>query len=203
MAGLAGSGGYWISAPADFVFAQPGTITGSIGVVSGKLARGEAWRNLGVEFGLVKAGRNATTWDPTEPFSDTERERNEAFLDWIYDDFINHVATGRSMATEAVRSMAKGRVWTGEKAKELGLIDELGGLRDAVGKASSLAGLAPDERLELVAYPRQKGMRLLVRKENSEPVEVAATEMLRAIQSLEAIAPSGHSLSMPDQFWRQ
>ena len=202
MGQVAGSGGYWVSAPADKIVAQPGTITGSIGVVSGKLARGETWRSIGVDFGQLQKGRNATTWDPLEPFTESERERNEAFLDWIYDDFLAHVAKGRSMDVENVRPIAKGRVWTGARAKELGLVDELGGLHEAVEVARQLAGIDPEDRIEVRPFPQPRTMPLPKREENSEPVEVALRSLLETFEVAARPARGGHLLTMPLQWWQ-
>lgn len=202
MGSVAGSGGYWVSAPADHIVAQPGTVTGSIGVVSGKLARGEAWRKLGVDFGQVHVGANATTWDATEPFTDSQRERNEAFLDWIYDDFLEHVANGRGMTVDEVRPIAKGRVWTGERALELGLVDELGGLYEAIARAKDLAEISESDGIQLRVYPEEPSLPLPKKKENSEPIGVAFAQTLGAIEAIGREMDAGHRLTMPDLWIR-
>lgn len=171
MGNVAGSGGYWVAAGADRIVAQPGTVTGSIGVVWGKLANREAWRRLGVTFDEIVFGQNATFNTSQDGFSDSERERVTVLLDDIYDNFVAGVAEGRSMSPHQVEEVAKGRIWTGSQALERGLVDELGGLETAIELAKDLAGVAPEENVRLVTFPRERAVPLPRREESSEPVD--------------------------------
>lgn len=197
MGDVAGSGGYWVSAPADRIVAQPGTITGSIGVVSGKLARGDAWSSIGVDFDEIHLGRNATTWDPIRPFTDSERERNEVFLDRIYEDFLEHVARGRTMDVEQVRVVAKGRVWTGQRAKELGLVDSLGGISEAMRLVGELAGIGADDRVQVMVFPQPRTIPLPKREESSEPIGVVLRSVYDLIDRVTGVVQGGYELRMP------
>jgi protease IV len=144
MGAVAGSGGYFVACPADVIVAQSGTITGSIGVFGGKVVTAALTDKLDVHYGSVQQGRNALMYSTHRGFDEAELERLDAFLDHVYDDFTAKVATGRKMTQEAVHAIAKGRVWTGADAAENGLVDSLGGLRDAVRIARDRAGLPAD-----------------------------------------------------------
>jgi protease IV len=144
MGAVAGSGGYFVACPADVIVAQPGTITGSIGVFGGKVVTAALTDKIGVNYGSVQQGRNALMYSTHRGFDEAELERLDAFLDHVYDDFTAKVASGRKMTQDAVHAIAKGRVWTGADAAENGLVDTLGGLRDAVRIARDRAGLPAD-----------------------------------------------------------
>lgn len=174
MGPLAGSGGYWISAPANRIVSQPGTITGSIGVVWGKLADRAAWARLGITFDQVALGRNATFSSSRDLYTESERQRLEVVIDDIYENFVDHVANGRGLGVEQTRQIAKGRIWAGAQAVEIGLVDELGGLERAISVAKDEAGIAPEDGVRVVVYPRERSIPLPQRKTSSEPVEVAA-----------------------------
>lgn len=192
MGDVAGSGGYWISVDADRIVAQPGTITGSIGVVSGKMVTRGAWAKAGIDVDELHLGRNATMFTPDRPFSDTERARLEASLDFIYDEFKARVADGRGLDSDRVEEVAKGRVWTGEEAHRLGLVDELGGLETALVVARELAGIAPETPVRVVAYPKRRRLPFPARRESTEPVST----ILGAIQDL-AEGPIVGAVRMP------
>lgn len=155
MSNVAASGGYFVAAPAHKIVALPGTVTGSIGVVSGKLILTGLWDKLGINWDGVEAGAAAGYWSMNRDFSPEEWARLQASLDRVYADFTGKVAAGRSMAPEAVAAVAKGQVWTGEDAKELGLVDELGGLGDALALAAEAAG-APGQRPEVKVLPEPR-----------------------------------------------
>src|SRR5215212_8363944 len=143
MGEVAGSGGYYIAAPADKIVAQPATLTGSIGVLAGKLVVGGLLDKLGVTEEAVQRGANAGMFSTFEDFSPAGRARLEAFLDVTYRGFKDRVAEGRHMSAEQVDAVAKGRVWSGEEAKANGLVDALGGYDVALATAQTLAaGLA-------------------------------------------------------------
>ena len=144
MGAVAGSGGYFVACPADVIVAEPGTITGSIGVFGGKAVVAGLTDKLGITYGAVAQGRNALMYSTHRSFDANELERLDAFLDHVYDDFTNKVASGRNLSQADVHAIAKGRVWTGADAAERGLVDTLGGLRDAVRIARERAGLPAD-----------------------------------------------------------
>jgi len=152
MSDVAASGGYFISAPADVIVAQPGTITGSIGVIMGKPVLAGALERVGITTDSVTVGSGATMLAPTHPFTEDEWNRINSWLDAIYQDFVGKVASGRRMPVERVHEVARGRVWTGADAAQNGLVDELGGMQAAAEIARRRAGLPADAPLRV--YPR-------------------------------------------------
>ncbi|MFN3583315.1 signal peptide peptidase SppA [Phenylobacterium sp.] len=148
MSTYAASGGYWISSEASAIVAQPTTLTGSIGVFGGKFAVGEALARFGVDLRETSVGGDyAGAFSLGRPFTADQRAAFAGWMDRIYDNFIARVARGRKLPVERVREIAKGRVWTGAQAKQIGLVDEVGGFYEAVAKAKSLAGLKGDVAL--------------------------------------------------------
>jgi protease-4 len=154
MGSMAGSGGYWIATDADRIFALPATLTGSIGVASGKVELGALMEKIGVNWEGVKLGENADIWSMTKPFTPSGEERMNAMIDNIYDSFTDRVAKGRKLSPDAVERLAKGRVWTGNQGLELGLIDELGGLDAALDFAATKAGAKTRDDILVVDLPR-------------------------------------------------
>ncbi len=153
MGDFAASGGYFVAAPAERIVAEPGSLTGSIGVVAGKLVFAGLSEKLGITWDGVKAGRNADIWSPTSDFSVEGWARLQAGLDRTYADFTAKVAEGRSLSLAAAEAAAKGQVWSGADAQALGLVDELGGFRDAVELARQVAGIDPGEAVRLKTLP--------------------------------------------------
>ncbi|MGH8945396.1 MAG: signal peptide peptidase SppA [Acidimicrobiia bacterium] len=188
MGDVAGSGGYWISAPADRIVAQPGTITASIGVVAGKLAAADAWSRVGIDWGELHEGRNATFSVALQPYTDSERARLEALLDAIYQEFKERVGEGRSMSPEAVEEVAKGRVWTGAQAMERGLVDDLGGMHRALEAARELAGIPSDASLQLKIFPAKRPIPLPERKQGSDPVSVLTDSVLSLARAVREVS---------------
>lgn len=156
MGGTAASGGYWIAAPADHIFAMPATITGSIGVAGGKFVLDKLWDKVGVNWEDVHIGDNSSLLSSNEVYSPAERERMNTMMDSIYDAFIHRVAEGRKLPVERVDQIARGRVWTGESALKVGLVDELGSLNDALDYAATLAGKKNRREAVIVELPKQK-----------------------------------------------
>ncbi len=156
MGATAASGGYWISAYADQIFVMPSTITGSIGVVGGKIALGELFENIGVNWDGVTWGRNAGMWSLDSTFSKSEAERVNTMLDAVYDGFIARVAKGRGMSSQAVDAIAGGRVWTGARAVEIGLADQIGGLNDALDYTAKELGVQSRYNLHIDVLPKPK-----------------------------------------------
>ena len=181
MGAVAASGGYYVSMAADEIVANPGTITGSIGVVTGKLVARDLKDRLGIGSDSVRTNANADAWSVNKPFTAEQQAHVEAEADLFYTDFVARVAEGRDMTTEAVDAVARGRVWTGSDAKEHGLVDELGGLRTAIDRAKVLAGFEPDAEVKLIALPGSGFLDMLRPKPSSQP---AAASLSEAVGSL-------------------
>ena len=175
MGDVAASGGYYISMAADVIVAQPGTLTGSIGVIMGKPVLEEAFGRAGITTDSVSVGRGATMFAPTHPFSEDEWQRINVWLDAIYRDFTAKVASGRRMTVERVHELARGRVWTGADAAQNGLVDELGGMAAAAEIARRRAGLPADAPLRV--YPRLTPLDQLRPPESSESRPAAAARL--------------------------
>lgn len=156
MGGTAASGGYWIASSADRIYALPMTITGSIGVAGGKFVFASLWEKIGVNWGEIQIGENADLYSPNRPYSEDGRNRMNAMMDSIYDAFITRVAEGRKMPVAKVDEVARGRVWIGQAAIGLGLVDEIGTLNDALDHAAVLAGLRSRRDVDIVEIPREK-----------------------------------------------
>jgi protease-4 len=146
----------------DAIVAQPATLTGSIGVVAGKIATGGTYEKVGVTVEPVSQGRFAEIYSPVTRFSEDERAKMQVHIDAIYESFLRKAADGRGTTREAIHEVAQGRVWTGRQAQERGLVDELGGLSRAIALAKERAGLEVGEEVELVIYPRPKNLLELV-----------------------------------------
>jgi len=158
MGDTAASGGYWIALAAERIVASPGTITGSIGVVAGKMSLNALSERLGVHWGVVDTGRNAGMWSPLRPFSPSEEERLTALIDASYATFLSRVAEARHLTPEQARAAAKGRVWSGAQARELGLVDDLGGVESALALAKQAAKLPADAPVTLTTFPKPKSV---------------------------------------------
>ncbi|MEQ1565472.1 MAG: signal peptide peptidase SppA [Myxococcota bacterium] len=152
MGSMAASGGYYVSAGADAIWAEPTTLTGSIGVYSGKFAIGALQERLGVSTTLVGRGANASVRSMTRPWDDVQRARMEQLVDETYRQFKQRVIDGRALSAEEVEEVARGRVWTGAAARERGLVDELGGFQDAIADARARAGIPANRKVGLVTY---------------------------------------------------
>jgi protease-4 len=147
----AASGGYWISSQASSIVAEPTTLTGSIGVYGGKMALGDALGRFGVDMRQLSVGGDyAGAMGSGEGFTPGQRAAFSGWMDEIYGGFITRVSEGRKLSPDRVREIARGRVWTGVQAKQLGLVDELGGIEEAVDKAKSLAGIKGEVRIKKV-----------------------------------------------------
>ena len=155
---IAASGGYYIAVAADRIVAAPGTLTGSIGVVGGKVAVGPGLEKAGIHTDVVSKGRNAGWLSMNEPFTDSERDAFLATMRDVYRLFTTKVAAGRKLDEAKVAALAEGRVFTGRMALEAGLVDRLGTLDDAVDEAQKLAGIAADESLDRLLLPEPRGL---------------------------------------------
>nr|WP_294697293.1 signal peptide peptidase SppA [uncultured Friedmanniella sp.] len=198
MGALAASGGYYVAAPADVIVALPGTLTGSIGVFGGKFVISDLLDRLGLNTGAVEQGEHSLMYSSRRPFGDQERDRLAATVDAIYADFVAKVAAGRGRPVAEIEAVARGRVWTGRDAREIGLVDELGGLRDAVRIARHRAGLPEDAPVEPAL--RVPPLARLGRPRNSEDPRAASTiDHWPALTELTAALglPAGSELRMP------
>ncbi|KAL0050980.1 hypothetical protein WJX82_011683 [Trebouxia sp. C0006] len=165
MGNLAASGGYYISASADKIVAQPGTITGSIGVAFGKFNAAQALKDQGINVDTVAVGRNATAQSLFHDFTKEQRRQVNVLMDRTYGHFLSRVSVGRNMTLSETREVAKGRVWTGEDALQHGLVDQLGGLADAVHLAKQQAGLSQeDDAVEVIDFPPPKSFIQVLRE---------------------------------------
>ena len=161
MSDVAASGGYYISAGANKIFAQPDTLTGSIGVIGGKLAIGGALDKFGVKTYPIGRGKRSTMFTSLGAWNADERAAIEAHMRGVYEKFKGRVAAGRKKTPEQVEPIAQGHVWTGAKAKEHGLVDELGGLDAAIAEAQKLANVPATADLEV--YPPEPTLRDFLR----------------------------------------
>ena len=177
MGGVAASGGYYVAMAADTIVANPGTVTGSIGVVTGKLVARELKERLGVGSDRVRTNANADAWSVDDRFTPEQHALVEAEADLFYDDFIGRVAQARGMSIADVDALARGRVWTGADAFERGLVDELGGLRTAVRRAKILAGLDVDAEVRLVSFPSSSVRDYLRPRTSSQPAAVSLSDV--------------------------
>lgn len=213
MGNVAGSGGYFVAMSADKIVAQPGTITGSIGVLAGKMLTGGLWEKVGVSWDEVHTSENATLWTATQDYSPKQWLQFQQWLDRVYDDFTTKAAQGRKLPKEKILEVAKGRIWTGEDAQALGLVDALGGLSLALRLTKEAAGIAEDAAVQLEVFPRKKtSLRQLVLErlfadddEEIDP-ENPTTVLLRTVQQVQplaqlaaqlGLAPSPGVLTMP------
>jgi protease-4 len=198
MSDLAASGGYYIAAPADVVVAQPGTLTGSIGVVAGKFVIDGALDKLGINGESVTNGRSAEFNSVFLPFSEDSRAKLQQQIDATYETFLLRVAEGREMSRDDVHAVAQGRVWTGRQAQENGLVDELGGFRRAVEIAKERAGIATDLEVTLVPYPKPPSLLEMLSEGVGGPVAVAR-HSLSGGEKLRASVPLPFRLFRPSQ----
>jgi protease-4 len=179
------SGGYWIASQASAIVAEPSTLTGSIGVFGGKFAIGPALARFGVDLRHLGVGGDyAGAFSPGQEFTPAQRAAFARWMDRIYDNFIARVAEGRNLPEGRVREIAKGRVWTGAQARQLGLIDQIGGFYDAVDKAKALAGLSGDVRLKRMSP-------------NGSPIEALQKLIGVSAASIRAVGAAAGVLDQP------
>lgn len=190
MGEMAGSGGYWMAMQGDVIIADPATLTGSIGVIAGKVAATDAlWDKLGVHWGMITRGDNADLWTATSPFTDAQRAKVDALVGETYQEFKKHVALARDLTDEEVAVVAKGRVWTGHQALNNGLVDELGGLADAIDYTKSLLGVSEDDRIMLKPFPEPENFasRIVKMVEGFTGMGATMTKLNSLMQSLEPV----------------
>ncbi len=195
MGSTAASGGYFIAAAADKIVAQPATITGSIGVFGGKMVTTGFWNKLGVTWDEVHTSRNADAWTQTRDLTPEQKARMAKWLDRVYDDFTSKVGQGRNLSRDAVEKIARGRIWTGDDAKKIGLVDELGGWPEALRLVRKAAGLAENAPIRLKVYPEKKTFFKMVRDFRLHSAdEETGEELARMLEDLQPLVRSVESL---------
>jgi protease-4 len=203
MGDVAGSGGYYVAMGADAIVAEPATITGSIGVVAGKLVTDGLWNRLGINYDSVALGDLARMFSTRTSYSPAERRALERWLDRLYEAFVGKVAAGRGMSRDDVHAIAKGRIWTGADAAARGLVDVLGGLDRAVELASQKAEIPAGAEVDLVSYPVVSPVaRLRPPKSSESPAAAHAAGLWDGWGSFAAVAarlglPPAGPLAMP------
>jgi protease-4 len=158
MSDLAASGGYYVAMAAPDIVAQPGTLTGSIGIYGGKIVTGGTYEKLGMNIDAVSSGKNAQMNSPVRPYSASERAKLEEQLQAFYDQFVEKAARARRTNRDAIDRIAQGRVWTGRQARERGLVDALGGLDRAIALAKERAKIPATQGVEIVVYPPRRSL---------------------------------------------
>jgi protease IV len=185
---LAASGGYYISASADQIVAMPTTITGSIGVLGGKIGIDGALNRVGLNIeGVSVGGDYASAYSYESGFSDTQRQAFRARMNDVYEDFVGRVSRGRAMSFDEAEAVARGRVWTGSQALERGLVDKLGGYHVALDTARELAGIAEEDSYQIRQYPAEK-----TPFEAFSELFGASAEQVRLLRVLSEIAAHPH-----------
>jgi protease IV len=197
MGGIAGSGGYWVSMAADHIVAAPSTLTGSIGVVYGKLVGRGLLERLGITTDEVHRGDNALLLSSLRPYTAEQSAQVDAFLDRVYGEFVAKVAASRNLARQHVHEVARGRVWTGADALERGLVDEVGGYREALAAARSLAGLGTDTPVKLRVLPHSPLPERLGLRAPADP-ETRALLAGMAAAYRQVVAPPRREAVAPD-----
>jgi protease-4 len=216
MSDLAASGGYYISLPAQVIVAQPSTLTGSIGILGGKFVTGGVYEKLGAHIDSTSIGKNAEINSPARRYNPEELGKLQEQLQAFYDQFVEKVADSRHSTPEKIDAIAQGRVWTGRQAKQNGLVDQLGGLDQAITIAKQRAKIPASSDVELVVYPPRKSFYELVSDQLTGSNDAAAisawvstnltrgeVEALRALRSPFAMFRPGEPLAlMPFDFLR-
>jgi protease-4 len=214
MSDLAASGGYYIAMAAQSIVAQPSTLTGSIGIFGGKFVTGGVYNKLGANIESTSIGKRAEMNSPVRPYTPDELTKVREQLQSFYDDFVEKVAQSRHITPEKIDQIAQGRVWTGNQAKQNGLVDELGGLDQAIVVAKRQAKIDPDTEVELVTYPARKSFYELLTEEMSGMNQAAAVDawvserfspaeldLLRAARGPYALFRRGETLALMPFTW--
>jgi protease-4 len=199
MSDLAASGGYYIAIPADAIVAQPGTLTGSIGIFGGKIVIGGTLGKAGIGTETVTSGANADMYSPFTPFTAPQRAKVEEFMQDFYKGFVGKVAESRKTTPEAIHAVAQGRVWTGRQALAHGLVDRLGGLDTAVSLAKERAKIPADEDVQLVVYPERRNFFDALSEQFGGAGSAGMWSMLAGTSERRAVA----ALSAPTRLFRR
>ncbi len=197
MSDLAASGGYYISMPANKIIAEPGTLTGSIGVFIGKFNIEGFYELLGLSSDHLQTSDNANLFWERQAFTPAQRAAVERMVNQVYADFTRGVAEGRHMKQEDVDKIGRGRVWTGAQGKEKGLVDEIGGLSRAVSVAKGLAKMDPQAAVQLVHFPREKSFLEQLLSSGDERQGLTAESIAAELKSTAARMSSPIQVRMP------
>jgi protease-4 len=213
MSNVAASGGYFVAMDADRIIAHPSTLTASIGVLGGKVITTGATAKVGLSWDSAKTSEHAYIWSDKHEYSPGEWNRFEAWLDRVYADFTGRVAAGRKLPLERVQEIAKGRVWTGSQAKDLGLVDDLGGYLTAVRHAKEVAGIAPDAPVKILQFPDKPKLIDFLKKKHPEPSDDGHVALLvlerlgrdlgpvwSLLEDLRIVAARPEPLRMPESY---
>ncbi len=194
MGNVAGSGGYYVSCGADTIFAEPGTITGSIGVVGMKLVTKGFWEWMGVHWHPIQRGENSAIMATSRPFSDRERDKFRTWMEDVYGSFKDRILrTRKDRLTKPLESIAGGRVYTGRQALDLGLVDRMGGLEDALRFAALEANLGDDFDVEVLPKPKtlmdilMEGMGMEASLRQATPAADVISQMLPYLQTIDPL----------------
>jgi protease IV len=199
MSDLAASGGYYIAMAAPDIVAEPGTLTGSIGIYGGKIVTGGTYGKLGMNIEAVSIGKHAEMNSPATPYSEEDRAKLDEQLRAFYDQFIEKAAASRHKKPQEIDAIAQGRVWTGRQAKDLGLVDVLGGLDKAVAIAKERAKIPAGEQVELVIYPPRRSLYDLLMSSFSGMDERAQLAALLGVRDERALG----ALTAPIRLFRR
>lgn len=199
MSDLAASGGYYIAMPGHVIVAQPATLTGSIGIYTGKIVVSGTLAKVGINAGTVTSGKNADIYSPFSRFSPEQQAKVRESMQSFYDQFVEKVAEARHTTPERIDAIAQGRVWTGRQARELGLVDQLGGLDVAVAAAKQRARIPADEDVELVVYPPRRSFYEALADQLGPGSSVGALRMLLGGADTRALA----ALTAPIRIFRR
>jgi protease IV len=203
MSDLAASGGYYIAIPAEAIVAEPSTLTGSIGIFGGKFITGGLYEKLGANVDAVSIGKHAEINSPIRRYNADELKKVEEQLSAFYQDFVKKVADSRHSTPAEIDKLAQGRVWTGQQAKAIGLVDALGGLDRAVSVAKDRAKIPADDDVELVIYPAPKSFYQLVTEEFTGASEAAAIDSWMASRLSSAELEALRALRGPATMFRR
>ncbi len=196
MSDVAGSGGYYIAMAAGTIVAEPGTITGSIGVLGGKLNLKGLYNKIGLTKEVITRGQNANLYSDYGNFTPTERERLQKLLETIYQDFVRKAAEGRDKTEAEIHELAQGRIWTGKQAKEIGLVDELGGLDTALAIAKKQVGLDPADEIDIIRLPKPKTIFETLIEDMEMDMQIPMTSHLPVSTPIEAALSSFYWLHL-------
>jgi protease-4 len=203
MSDLAASGGYYIAMTGDPIVAEPGTLTGSIGIIYGKLNLKGLYDKLGINKEIISRGKFSGLDSDYGPYTPEERQRVRALMRDFYDQFVTKVAVARKMTPEAVNQVAQGRVWTGEQAKEKGLVDEIGSFDTALELLKEKAGIPQEESVQLIEFPRRKSLwELLLQRAGGQQVHLPLlfSDMISEWKRLESLAQTPLWAVLPFSF---
>lgn len=183
MGDIAASGGFYISLGATKILAEPGTITGSIGIVYGKFVLKDLYEKLGLHREIISRGKNAGIFSDYTPLTSEQQERLHGQMEVTYEKFLEKVSEGRNMSHEEVEKIAQGRAWTGLQAKDIKLLDELGGLKEALDLAKEMANIPGEKEVKIISFPEKKGIarRMLESFRNPNPFENPAQSLIDSL----------------------